>query len=160
MRQPGILDRARCGTSFLDGDLFPGIRQSSARGMYSSEFRSATAGRDGSKKLGQPSEVKISVHPKLLRGGVQHAQTIELGTARAGVVQLPVDVGFYGFLGHKIEQSDSRPAIEVHLRDRESEDPRDRTSERAGADGADLYAAAETRVGVACWTGQAPARQT
>lgn len=35
------------------------------------EFRSATAGRDGSKNFGQPSECKIFLHPKLLQDGEQ-----------------------------------------------------------------------------------------
>lgn len=47
------------------------------------------------------------------------------------------------FLGHKIEQSDSRLATETRLRNRVSGDARDRSSERAGAD---LYATAEMRV--------------
>ena len=81
----------------------------------------------------------MSVHRRLLQRGVQDAQAIEIGAARAAVVQQPIDLGVYCFLGHRIEQR-------VHLRDRESEYLRDRAFERAGANDADLYATAQTRV--------------
>jgi hypothetical protein len=123
---------------FLDYDL-PRITQRSAFGVCGSEFQWATAGRVGSKKVDHPSEVKISVHRRLLQCGVQNAQTIESGHSRDTTVQLPIDVSVPGSLGHKIEQSDWRFAVEVSLHDRDSEDPRDRAFERACANGANRY---------------------
>lgn len=70
MRQPGILDRARSGTSSLDSDLPEDYEEVRPRDVVF-EFRSATAGRDGSKNFGQPSECKIFLHPKLLQDGEQ-----------------------------------------------------------------------------------------
>jgi hypothetical protein len=100
--------------------------------MQSSELRLATSGQDGSRRLDQLRGLKTSVHRKLLQGGAQNARTIEIGTAHAAVIQLPVNVGVSGFFSHKIEQSDWRSASLVHLRGRESEGPRDRVLERAG----------------------------
>lgn len=88
----------------------------------------------------------MSVHRRLLQRGVQDAQAIEIGAARAAVVQQPIDLGVYCFLGHNIEQRDWRSTNGVHLRDRESEYLRDRAFECAGANDADLYATAQTRV--------------
>jgi len=72
----------------------------------------------------QLAEVEMFGRGKRPQGEMQHAQAIETGTGRATVVQLPVEFSLCGFLGHKIEQSDWRLAIEVHLRDREREEPR------------------------------------
>ena len=98
------------------------------------------------KEFRQLAQVEMSVRGKLPQGEVQHAQTIETGTGRATAVQLPVEFNLCCFLGRNIERSDWRPVIEVHLHDRDYEDPRDVPSSARALTARISTPPAETRV--------------
>lgn len=88
VRQPGILDPARCGTAFST-TIFPGSRSGRPKDV---RVRPSVGNcllilrRYCGKEDHQLAEVVMFVRGKLLQGEVQHAQANETGTGRATVV--------------------------------------------------------------------------